>query len=184
MKRMRGHTLIPMTPSMLPSLSPDAHLSLLGAKFDSADLSLSSVRSFASHWSSSSNSLVELLLAGLDAVGLLSPLWRADTLHWIVDRRTFSCLDRDSSMVKVIFFDIPDRGTCQRQGTNGCWHLDCWTWPNEWREKMEHKFVVVSQYWYCRGGWDRSILSTLIDNIMLHPSQDTHQKNSAVHYVR
>jgi len=60
------------------SLSPDAHLPLLGARFYSVDLSLSSGRSFASHWSPSSNSLMALLL---DSVGFLSPLWRADALH-------------------------------------------------------------------------------------------------------
>ena len=56
----------------------DAHLPLLCARFHSVDLSLSSGRSFASHWSPSSNSLVALLL---DSVGFLSPLWRADALH-------------------------------------------------------------------------------------------------------
>jgi len=61
----------------------DVHLTLLGARFYSVDLSLRSARSFASHWSSSPKSLATLLLAGSDAVGLLTPLWRADTLHWI-----------------------------------------------------------------------------------------------------
>ena len=60
------------------SLSPDARLPLLGAIFYSVDLSLSSGILFASHWSSSSNSLVALLL---DSVGFLSPRWRADALH-------------------------------------------------------------------------------------------------------
>jgi len=65
------------------SLFPDAHLPLLGARFYDVDLSLRSARLFAWPWSSSSNSLVALLLAGSDAVGLLTPLWRANTLHWI-----------------------------------------------------------------------------------------------------
>jgi len=65
------------------SLFPDAHLPLLGARFYDVDLSLRSARLFAWPWSSSSNSLVALLLAGSNAVGLLTPLWRANTLHWI-----------------------------------------------------------------------------------------------------
>jgi len=97
------------------------------SRFYGVDLSLRSARSFAWHWSSSSNSLVALLLAGSDAAGLLTPLWRANTLDsW--HKSSFSCLDKDSSMAGVIFFDILDWEICQRQGTNGCWHLDCWTW--------------------------------------------------------
>ena len=44
---------------------PDVHLPLFVARLQSINLSISSARSSASHQSSSSNSRMELLLAGL-----------------------------------------------------------------------------------------------------------------------
>jgi len=114
------HSLMPIFLSSFPDCS--------------VDLSISSARSSASHWLSSSNSLVELLLAGLDAVGLLIHLWRVDTLRWqlwivdIVDIRTLSVAETGARLRWKLFYLIPEiwrpRGLCQRQGTNRCWHLD------------------------------------------------------------
>jgi len=94
-------------------------------------------RRTASCWSSSSNSLGALLLAGPDAVGLLTP-----DLRWIAANCWYkNSLDWDSSMRK--FFSLMPQ-TCQRKRTNERWHLDCWArlvWE-KWPEGQEIRSIV------------------------------------------
>jgi len=52
------------------------------------------------------------------------------------------------------------------------------------RKSQPTQFVVVVKININAATEDRSILSTLIDNRMPHPSQDTHHRNSPAHYVR
>ena len=59
---------VPFGSPQMHSPFPDVHLPLFVARLQSINLSISSARSSASHQSSSSNSRMELLLAGLYTV--------------------------------------------------------------------------------------------------------------------